>query len=159
MRDRNEPEGLGGWLILPLIGLVISPIRIGLLIATTFLPAFADGSWEYLTHRDSEGYHPLWGPLLVAEMVFNAFFVMYSLFLLVLFFMKHAWFPRAVIIYYLSNLVFIAGDAAVIGLVPGLGLELDGEVTQEIVRALIGIAIWVPYFLVSRRVKNTFVRR
>lgn len=159
MRYANEPEGLGGWLILPLIGLVISPIRIGLMIATTYLPIFSDGSWEYLTDRNSEGYHPLWGPLLVGEMVFNTFFVMYSLFLLVLFFMKHAWFPRAIIIFYLSNLLFIVADAAVVGMVPGLGLEVDGEVTQEIVRGLVGTAIWVPYFLVSRRVKNTFVRR
>lgn len=46
---QGAPKGLGGWLILPAIGLFFYPIRIAASFYTDFLPIFQEGYWEVLT--------------------------------------------------------------------------------------------------------------
>ncbi|HHQ4304972.1 TPA: DUF2569 family protein [Serratia fonticola] len=38
------------------------------------------------------------------------------------------------------------------------GVEVDSDMLTSMARTLIGACIWIPYFLVSVRVKRTFVR-
>src|SRR5881397_2861005 len=65
------PQGIGGWLILVVIGLVISPFRMGYFMLTQLWPIFRDGHWEELTTAGSPVYHHLWAPLIVFEVVTN----------------------------------------------------------------------------------------
>ena len=60
----SEPRGLGGWLILVAIGLVLTAGRAFLLVFGTFLPILTGGQWEILTAKGSQAYHPFWAPLL-----------------------------------------------------------------------------------------------
>ncbi len=71
MDNQNEPAGLGGWLILVGIGVVLSPIRLLISSAITYFPIFSDGTWQAVTTVGSEFYHPFWGPLLLSEIIFN----------------------------------------------------------------------------------------
>jgi hypothetical protein len=52
--DNNKYEGLGGWLILVGIGVVISPLRLLAELSKVYLPMFNDGTWEALTTPTSE---------------------------------------------------------------------------------------------------------
>lgn len=72
MTDKSkESSGIGGWLILVTLGLIISPIRAGHLLLTTYFSIFSNGAWETLTMPESEAYHALWAPLLIFEVVGN----------------------------------------------------------------------------------------
>lgn len=153
------PSGLGGWLILPAIGLVFSPFRILAYVGRDILPIFQDGGWEVLTTPGMEMYHPLWAPLIILETAGNLFFVGFAVVLIYLFFTKSHRFPSLMIAYLLSNLGFIVLDSLMGNFIPFLADEFDADVMKEIVRGVVGAMVWVPYFLVSKRVKNTFVRR
>ena len=158
--DRVEgPSGLGGWLILPAIGLIVTPFRLMAYLLTDLLPIFQDGSWDFLTTPGTEAYHPMWAPVILFELAGNLFFVVMAVVLIFLFFTKSHRFPRLMIVFLLSNLAFVFGDYALANTIPFVAnMEADAEVYKEMARGIGGVAIWVPYFLVSKRVKNTFVK-
>jgi hypothetical protein len=152
-----NPSGLGGWLILLGIGLVVSPVRITTILLQTFLPIFQDGAWEILTTPGSEVYHELWGPLIILEIVANTIFVLVGIALLVLFFRRSSRFPTLYVALAIGSLLFILLDSW-LGTLPVQDEPMfDPETAREVGRALISAAIWVPYILISKRVRNTFV--
>ena len=155
----EEPRGLGGWLILPAIGLFILPIRLFFSLNNDFLPIFQQGYWEILTTPGSEAYHELWAPLIIFEVIGNIFFVIFDIILIFLFFVKSFRFPVLYIVFLALNLTFVAADLFFANSIPAVAAQNDAESVMQIVRSIIGAIIWIPYFLVSVRVKNTFVKR
>lgn len=159
MRNENELKGLGGWLILVGIGVVIFPIRLLMTTVSIYVPIFQDGTWEALTDAGSETYHPFWAPLLISEVAYNSIMVLVSLYLIYLFFSKHYLFPKVYIAIVGASIVFIPLDAwLVTKVLPGEPM-FDPETSKEFMRVLIGGLIWVPYMLISKRVKATFVEK
>jgi len=155
--ENGDPRGLGGWLILPLIGLFVLPIRFVASLINDFLPIFQEGYWEILTTPGTEAYHHLWAPLITFEIVGNAFFIIFDIILVFLFFTKSHRLPTLMIAFLSLNLLFVVSDFFFANLIPAVAAESDPESVKELGRAIIGAMIWIPYFLVSKRVKNTFV--
>lgn len=155
----SEPNGLGGWLVLVAIGLVISPLRLLAFLVQTYPPILSDGTWDVLTTPASDAYHPLWAPLLVFEFIGNVAFVVVGFWLLTLFFLRSARFPKSYIWVALLNLAFIVLDAWLTTFVLPDEAMFDPETAMELARSLVAAVIWVPYMLLSRRVRNTFVAK
>ena len=154
----HGPEGLSGWLVLVGIMLVVTPLRLVKFLNETFPPLFEDGTWEVLTTPGPPPYHPMWGPLLITEIAANCTFIVVAVWLLVLFFRKSWQFPRVFVAFLVTSLLFIAVDALAVKIVLPEQPLLDGETMVEFTRSLVGAGIWIPYMLMSTRVKNTFVR-
>jgi hypothetical protein len=153
----NEPRGIGGWLILPIIGLIFTVCRFSLTLKT-YVTLFTGPAWERLTTEGSPVYHPLSGPLLIFEAIGNLSFVCAAIVLLVLIFLKHPLLPKMMIGFHVLNLVFVSLDGALASFTPLFASAIP-VITEELTRSIISAAIWIPYFLRSRRVKNTFVKR
>ena len=117
---QKEPRGLGGWLILPAIGLFVYPIRSAASFYNDFLPIFREGYWEVLTTPGSEAYHHLWAPLIISELVGNTIFIIFDIVLIVLFFTKSYRFPALMIIFLAAGLFFVAGDFVFANFIPAL---------------------------------------
>ena len=158
MTEDAKPSGIGGWLILPVIGLILLPINLLVMLVTIYSPIFTDGYWEVLTTPGSEIYHPMWAPVLIYEVVGNIVFLIGSLLLLVLLFRKHYLFPKLMIWFLSVNVVFIGIDLFLADLIPSVAAEPDPEGMKDFVRSIITAVIWIPYFILSKRVQNTFVR-
>jgi hypothetical protein len=153
-----EPRGLGGWLVLPVIGLIFTVARTTVLLVIQLVPIFSQGYWGILTSPGSEAYHVLWGPILIGELVGNFLSVLFGLVLLYLYFTKSYRFPMLYIVFMIYSLLFVVTDLFASNLIPAVAAESNIEAYKEIVRTAIAAAIWIPYMLVSKRVKNTFVK-
>jgi len=157
----NSPEvkaGIGGWLLLPALGLVLTPLRMSYGIYKDLWPVFSEGYWEVLTTPTSEAYHPYWAALIIFEMAGNAVLIAITLVALYFFFSKSRHTPRVMVVWLGAILAFTATDFFVADLIPAVAEQKDDQSVKELGRAVVGAAIWIPYFLVSKRVKATFVK-
>jgi hypothetical protein len=152
------PVGIGGWMILPVIGLILTPFMVGYTLWSNFLPVLEPETWAYLTTPDSEGYHALWTPLILYELIGNAVIGISAIVLLILMFKHHPALPACMVIYYVAALVFVVVDEIASTYIPAIGAQTDAASYRELGRSVRDVAIWVPYFLKSKRVKNTFRR-
>lgn len=159
MNDNDNVKGLGGWLILVAIGIVIGPFRLAYEYGPTYYSVFTDGTFETLTTAGSQAYHPLWGPMLIGEALYNSLMFIVSAYLIYLFFSKNYLFPKVFIAVAVVSLVFIPLDAWLMSFVLQDEPIFDPATTKEFTRALILGIIWVPYMLMSKRVKATFIEK
>ena len=151
------PEGLGGWLILPLIGLIVTPIAS---LAAFFQVAavMEPDNWQSMTAPGGEAYHPLWMPFFLFEEIYNIIYIVLSIYLLILVFKKSAKAPLLFIIFYALNLAMQAIDTGIYVIIAQTYPDLiDSDTYKDLIRAAIACLIWIPYFRRSVRVKNTFV--
>ena len=153
----QQYDKIGGWLILVAIGLIFAPIRLLVVLFKDLLPALSADTWSRLTTPGTEAYHPLWAPLLLFEVIGNCLFILSPIIIAVFFFQRRRFVPRLFIVLLLANLVFVTIDYFAADLIPFVAAQEDLGSLKELIRALIACAIWVPYFLVSKRVKGTFV--
>ena len=159
MENNDKLQGLGGWLILVGIGVVLSPIRLLYTYVPAYVPIFEDGTWEALTSNGSELYDPLWAPFLIGEIFFNSIILVASVYLIYLFFSKHHLFPKVYIGIVVVSLILIPLDAWVITIILPTEPMFVPETTKELVQTSITALIWIPYMLISKRVKATFVEK
>lgn len=158
MSIEENVEGIGGWLVLVALGVVFSPIRIVLELFSIYSGLFSDGTWEFLTTPSTELYHPLWAPIILGELFINGALVLAWIVAIFLFFSKKRIFPKWYIGILLFTLVFIILDAFAIKVVLPSEPAFDDETAKELVRSIIASLIWIPYMLVSKRVKATFIK-
>ena len=148
------PKGFGGWLILPIIGLVISPFTMGFSFFSDLLPVLTSDLWAKINDKSLPGHQPMLAPLIIYEVVVNVAMIAFTLFVMFFFFQKSRRTPRLYIIWLILLAAMQIVDAM---LASSAGVRIDGQGIRDLVRSVAAAAIWVPYFLVSRRVKNTFV--
>ena len=119
---------------------------------------FSGGTWAVLTSPGSEIYNSLWAPLLLGEIAVNGALVLAWLFMAFLFFSKKSTFPRWYVGMLVFTLSFIVADALAVKHLLSDEPLLDPDMTREFSRALVATCIWVPYMLMPKRVKATFVK-
>ncbi|PJZ46106.1 DUF2569 domain-containing protein [Leptospira brenneri] len=157
MNAEENLKGLKGWLFLVGLGLIVYPVRLAFIMGPLFYNMFTDGSFEYLTTPGTESYSPLWKPILIFEGVFNVLMILFSFFVTYLFFKKNYQFPKAYIVFLILPLVLMPTDAWLGSFVVKDEPMFDPETSKEIIRSFIAAVIWIPYMLLSKRVKATFV--
>ncbi len=155
----NGDKPIGGWLILLAIGFILSPLLIGYNVYANILPAFKPETIQLMTAPGTEYYNPMLFNVIIFELVFDVILFAAFIFLLVLFFKKSKHFPLAFIIIYIFNFAGITLDTFwahyAQNLVPVYKADMD---LKDVVQQAVYCCIWVPYIIVSKRVKETFVK-
>lgn len=143
--DASGPvRPLTGWLILPAIGMVLAPFTLlaSLVEYRDVLPVVPAGSRLY--------------GLVIVDIGMTVAFAVFAAITAVLFFGRRAIAPTLFIALLLGESAWLA--LTVIIFVVGYDVPVVDAGLAGLGRILIASAIWVPYFLVSKRVKNTFTR-
>lgn len=142
-------------MILPIIGLIITPILNLGLVAANHVPIFLDGTFFQVANPSSSSFNPQWALFFIFEIGGNLIFALSAPVLLFLLFKKKRILPKLMIIYYLAHLFFIFADTMGVFLLTDMDFAQAGF--EDVGRGCIFTAIWGTYFAVSKRVKNTFV--
>src|SRR5687768_1849733 len=157
--DGDEPRGIGGILIFVAAGLSLSLLQnLGYCLAA-LAPIIRMPLWESLTDPVSPAYHPNWKPVLVYEAVTSSLILLTNLVMLWLFLRKKRIFPKLIVI--LIPLIFgmSLGGYYLSGFIPAVAESQEyAKQGHNLIVKFVSLHIWIPYFLVSKRVSSTFVR-
>lgn len=155
-RSRPGPRGIGGWLIPVAIGLCVLPLRLLADLASNLLPAFKAQTWQALTTPTSREYDPLWAPLLIGELVVSLALLALSVITILLFFGKKRRAPSMIITVFALGIGLQIADLSATQAIPAAAKITRGDLLR-LLQSVTTAAIWVPYFICSRRVRATFV--
>jgi hypothetical protein len=137
--------GIGGWLILPAIGLALNPFIALFGLAVGLLLLFGSEGQIALAHK------PGLEPVILFEIFTNIVFLTMLIVLNIFFYQKKKAFPTCMIIFLGTQFVFLLADHL-------MAAPLNPHSSPAtVIRSLVVCAIWIPYFLRSRRVELTFV--
>jgi len=151
------PSGIGGWLYLVAVGLCLTPIRLGAEIVKGLRP-LEPVTWHAITTPGTRAYHPLFGPLIIGELVVNAALLIWAGVLLYLFFAKRRSFPIVMITFLIMRVVVQAADLGVALMIPATSSRVGPGVYGSLAAGILVAVIWGRYFVASRRVAATFTR-
>ncbi len=155
MGERQNLEGVGGWLILVAIGLFFRPIAWIYALYAGRAAYFNQRVWKVLTDPDSARFNTNFALIAPLEMICIVLLLVYSLLLLALFFRRSYLFPRTIQVYLGSLFAYSLFNLWDVTM---MGHKLSFEHYRLVFVAALTAAIWIPYFHVSRRVKATFTR-
>jgi hypothetical protein len=155
-RKKHQGRAIGGWLILVGFGVLIKPFYIILSLYPMYKEMFFSGQWEMIKTVGRMTYGPYFIPFVYMELVINILLLLFSFYLIYLFLTRDHHFPKYFIILAVGSLAFILIDAWIGGRILQEPV-FDPETVREVTRAAVYAAIWVPYMLLSKRVKETFV--
>ncbi|UJH66196.1 DUF3857 domain-containing protein [Allomuricauda sp. SCSIO 65647] len=152
--DSCQNRKIGGWLVLPAIGIALSPFIMGFQIFNN--EYFAKANWAGIQNLEIENPE-MFAFLYGAELFVNVLFFIFAILLAILFFTKRTSLPKLIVGFYAISFAFSLFDLLAYNyLLPSDLVENDPTLYKDVTRSFIAAAIWIPYFLVSERVKNTF---
>jgi hypothetical protein len=150
--------GIGGWLILPLIGLILSPFLWGYIFVVYLGVALNSQVSAVFGSPSSPHYFPGW-PFFVSFVTVSSLFLMaFKAWVLADFLRKKRRTRTLLILALCGNIAFTLGFYLFIRQAPPALQAVAGKAVLGLVQSLIAAGIWIPYFLKSERVANTFVK-
>lgn len=159
-REHNPPSGIGGWLILPAIGVIWSPISWALYLVQVSQELFSERMWIILTDRTSSLYQPLWPATRGFEVIGALALLALTIQIAFNFFRCRRKLPGLIILGYLGSFLF-AWILVILWSLPSMTDHIDlnelGAINRNAMRATIAVLVWVPYFTFSKRVRATFL--
>ncbi len=139
------PSGIGGWLILPAIGIVVAPVQ------------FAKNILDYFPGVELLEPGTLLHTMTIVEMLAWIGFAILATMTAVQFFTRRRSAPRLYRALLVGQLLFVLAAYWVAAILFDAPI-FDVDSGFAIAMLLAACAIWIPYFLYSVRVRNTFVR-
>jgi hypothetical protein len=142
--DPSAPEGIGGWLILPMLQLLLSPV----VYAFTMIEEISAA---------------IRMPSLVLPVTIEALsalaYIGYAVFTATRFFTKRRSTITLMLGFYGANVFLSFLQVAMVGWVESiLSVDMKSTASVTATRSIISAVLWSSYFLRSERVRKTFVR-
>lgn len=151
---REGPQGIRGWLVLPMLGLIFTPVLCVIQVNDVNIVSIAE-NWRAFTFPQQA--------LLLVELLMGGILNLTAPALLLLFMFKR-WeiFPGWYMIWAAAMPLYALLDPWLAQLTfpnafPTLADAYDRETVRTISRSISSAVIWIPYMMRSARVANTFV--
>jgi hypothetical protein len=146
--------GLGGWLALVGLSLILNPILQGY------------GLLPYLQYLNQTYNIPGFSTLIQFEFIMSIAYIIASIYLIYLYFKKNIKFPNYYIVFLIATIVFVVVDhmwlASLAAPTPEQQKMITDAVTNNtnnVIRTIFFAIIWIAYMKNSKQVKVTFINR
>src|SRR5262249_2068508 len=111
------------------------------------------------TSPESYAYNPYWKPLLIYQFASATLILLANSIVLWLFFWRKRIFPAVIVALIPTAFLLDAGSHFLSGLIPVVAqTDVYAKAGHELILRFIALHVWIPYFLLSTRVRETFVR-
>ena len=147
-------NGIKGWLLLPAIGLVLSPIRI-IVGSKDLLYVYSKTQWSILADK----FDVARMLFLAGEIVVNVGLLVMLTYLIVMLFQKRNTFPRFCIAFYVLSFVVVLTDLLSARFLFAGIVQIDPSDIKELIQMGVSTIVWGSYFIFSKRVKATFTQQ
>ncbi len=152
IEEKPKPYGFGGWLYLVALGLLLTFGSSFYYLLDTLFPVYQSG-------RLSQLYEENWkyAFIIIYETAMNLFYVVFPVIIGYCMLKKKKLLKYMAIYFYLINFAANVGYYFISNSIEEMAThELMGEQGRNIVKSFVTCLIWIPYFINSKRVKNTY---
>ncbi len=148
---------IGSWLFIPLLGLIVSiPLLLFQLLSDEMY--YSINTWALYLDANSVYYSPGFVFALGFEIVGQLLLFSMVILCLVLFLKRRSSLPKLMVAFYSINVIYLFLDVVICYLILPETEVFDAETTKALTRGVFGACLWIPVFLTSSRVKETFVK-
>lgn len=144
--------GFGGWLYFVAVGLLVAFGQSLFYLVDELFPIYATGQLKIISQQS-----PLLALAVLYETIFNIYVIVITLLAAYLCFKLKKSFKRTMIVFYSLNFILTGLYVLVVHIVPEIDQAMIKAQINALVRGAVTVAIWVPYFVKSKRVKNTYI--
>lgn len=141
-----RPDNINGWLLLPMIGMFITPI-----FAISSLITLINAA-DNINLVDSTIQM-----IAIIEGIGNIIFIIFPIYILINFFQHKKITPKLFIFFYIFSLVINLTMLVLLNSSNSGSLDTSNELIEQAIKSFIVASIWIPYFIYSDKVKRTFV--
>lgn len=165
-KDAPEPKkaaylyGFGGWLYVFAIGLAFKAYQAYMVLSQHYL-GFGSKDYQLVLDPSSSSYNSLWKPFLTVEILGNILIIVFIALIAFFCYKQRALFKKLSIIFISLNFLFILFEFFMMLSLNSFYVDpiyTPDQIITPILQATIYAAIWIPYFMFSKRVKNTFLK-
>lgn len=158
--QNTDLDGIRGWLVLVVIGWIFTPVQTSLILHDLYRSVISNDVWRELTTPGSEFYSALWMPALAIGTVGNLALSITAIIALSFMLKRSKYTPAVAISWFSFNFLLVVADYAIASRLPGFADQpfADFDAVKELVRAGLMAVVWIPYFIISKRVRTTFKR-
>lgn len=157
MAKNIKKKPIAGSLYFALIATLFAPIISLNLFRFSILPFSFDERWQIISNKLLESYNPEWVKLIYFEFISNIFLLIFTLVLIVLFIQKRRYYATVIIIYFICKILLLTIIFYLQTIIKGPPTPTLTQISGIGLRSLVFTGIWVPYFLLSARVRETFI--
>lgn len=155
--NKIKKKPIKGTLYFAMIAVVITPIMEINRYRQSVMPFSFDSIWLQISNPALDTYDYEWVRLVNFEFIGSIILILFSILLILLFMIKTRHFTKFIIIYFMIKIVFIAFLFYLRAIYRGPATPTLDEIKSIGAVLVFVTGIWIPYFLLSERVNETFI--
>ena len=156
MANKNKQKLSGSLYLALLSGITALSITIyG--FKQTILPFSFDEKWKLISNINLDSYNKKWMTLVKSEFIGNIFLLIFIIFLIILFSSRSKYFVKSLIVFFFLRIIFITLIYYFQTIIKGPLPPTFDEIVRAGASSVIFIGVWIPYFLLSEKVQETFI--
>jgi hypothetical protein len=157
MRDKIKKPPFSGTLIFALLSAGIVMILTLYSFREIILPFAFDSKWVKISDLALSSYNKNWVFLIKFEFISTIVQIIGLIVIVLFFFARSKRFPLALIIYVMAKVLVLTVTYYFHTVFKGVPTPTIAVMTGSHFRAILVAAAWIPYFMLSEKVRDTFI--